>query len=266
VKRIATIFAAVAATALIGAPGAFASDPIPGKYKGEITGGHAKVKVTHSLKASLRYDLKSRCGRVHGKLPLKVHNGRFKGRHASGRREAITKGRFVKGGTKAKGVLRETKDDRGCSTGKRRFKVSLPAGSLGFDFASTVGHYVGANDVGRAVSFDIVRDGDLAAVDNFAADVDTDCWDDLDGDGYSDTLLTHVGGLSGKVDASGAIDVYYAPDDDTEYSVDGRLADGQATMDVVVGGYWDRNGNPSFVGPYQCDSWGSDYTATRVAP
>jgi hypothetical protein len=125
------------------------------------------------------------------------------------------------------------------------------------------GHYTGKSNAGHSISFDVVRNGSRAKIEDLAVDVDTECWNDADRDGVSDRLLAHVTGLRGSVSRSGEVDVYYAPDDDTEYVVEGTIKGGDAKLLVTVGGSWDAAGNPSPAGPLQCDNWGTRYKAGK---
>jgi len=124
------------------------------------------------------------------------------------------------------------------------------------------GHYTGASAAGHAISFDVKGHGSKLAVENLAVDVDTECWDDFDQDGAPDTLIAHVPSLDGNL-RDGVLDIYFAPDDDTEYVVEGKIVKGKARLNVVVGGFWDANGFPSLSGPFQCDNWGDVYKAKR---
>jgi hypothetical protein len=125
------------------------------------------------------------------------------------------------------------------------------------------GHYEGKDSAGHPISFDVVRNGARAKVQNLAVDVNTECWSDLNHDGLSDRLLAHVSGLDGGIYRTGEVDVYYAPDDDTEYVVEGTIEKGIAKLYVTVGGSWDEAGMPSPLGPLQCDNWGARYKAAR---
>ena len=125
------------------------------------------------------------------------------------------------------------------------------------------GHYDGKSNAGNAISFDVVRNGSKTRVENLSADVKTECWADSDQDGVSDTLVAHVSNLSGKITRAGELDVFYAPDEDTEYVVQGSIVDGLAKLNVIVGGNWDAAGMPNTAGPFACDNWGTRYKAER---
>jgi hypothetical protein len=124
------------------------------------------------------------------------------------------------------------------------------------------GHYDGANNAGRAMSFDVTG-GPKPTIKNFAVDVDTECWNDFNDDGESDTLVVHITGFGGHIHSDGSFDIYYAPDDDTEFEFSGTVSKGKATVDVIVGGTFNLAGVPDLVGAYQCDSWGDTYRAKR---
>ncbi len=241
--------------AIAGVPAAAAGTD----YDGKVRGGTATLKPKTTTRASFRYSIKRGCAAGKGAVRLKLRaDGRFSGTEAKrGGASAVVKGRLFTG-AKAKGSLRVARP--GCAAAKRRF--SLPADLLadaGIS-ADLLGHYAGTNDAGRAISFDLVRQGDGVDVLNTVVDVDTECWDDYDGDGLTDVLLVHVGALTGNV-KQGHLDVFYAPDDDTEFSIEGPIENGQAVLDVVVGGLFNATGIPNVVGEFECDSWGSTYIA-----
>jgi hypothetical protein len=124
------------------------------------------------------------------------------------------------------------------------------------------GHYEGASNAGRTMSFDVTG-GPHPAIENFAVDVDVECWNDVNDDGESDTIVAHITGFGGHIHKDSSFDIYYAPDDDTEFEFSGTVAKGKATVDVIVGGTFDLAGTPDMVGGYQCDSWGDTYRAKR---
>lgn len=125
------------------------------------------------------------------------------------------------------------------------------------------GHYVGKSASERPISFDVVKAGKKVRIENLAIDVETECWSDLDLDGLSDILIAHVFDLAGKVTGAGEVDIFYSPDDDTEYVVQGTIKKGTARLSAVIGGSWDYYGLHNPAGPLQCDNWGETYTATR---
>jgi hypothetical protein len=112
------------------------------------------------------------------------------------------------------------------------------------------------------MSFDVTG-GPKPAIENFAVDVDTECWNDFNHDGDSDILVAHITGFGGHIHKDGSFDIYYAPDDDTEFEFSGRIDNGKAKVSVIVGGTFDASGAPNLVGAYQCDSWGDTYRAKR---
>ena len=116
---------------------------------------------------------------------------------------------------------------------------------------------------GPPISFDVAGSKSGLTVENFAVDVDTECWSDANHDGESDVLLAHITGFGAKVKKDGTFEIYYAPDDDTEFVFDGVLNKGKAKVNVIVGGTFDADGTPSLVGAFQCDSWGDVYNAKR---
>ena len=125
------------------------------------------------------------------------------------------------------------------------------------------GHYEGASAAGRPIAFDVAKAGKRVRLENLAIDVETECWSDVNLDGLADTLIAHVFDLAGKVTGAGEVEVFYSPDDDTEYVVEGTIKKGVARLNAVIGGSWDYYGMHSAAGPLQCDNWGETYTATR---
>ena len=268
-KRMGPLVALVATTAALAAagPAQAAGNPAPGTYKGGVKGGSVVLKVKPGKQARLSYALKSKCGKAHGTVSLKLKHGRF---HSAGRSRTAdaASGRFVGGGAKAKGVIDRPAMARrvgphACKLGRRHFTAKLVAkGGAGSSLLpSDFGHYSGANATGRRVSFDVVNGPDGPAIANFAVDVDTECWGDYNGDGLDDNLLVHVTGFGGEIDEDGSYDIYYAPDDDTEFEFDGTIANGQTAVDVLAGGHFNPDGIPNLVGTFECDSWGDTYAA-----
>ena len=158
------------------------------------------------------------------------------------------------------------RDSASCKGGGRHFTARLTSGSgVGGSSltAADYGHYAGFNAAGRPIGFDVVGGPGGATVENFAVDSDTECWGDYDNDGQSDTLLVHIDGFSDEINDDGSFDIYYAPDDDTEFAFSGTIANGQVAVDVTVGGHFDSDGTPNIVGSHECDSWGDTYSAVR---
>ena len=124
------------------------------------------------------------------------------------------------------------------------------------------GHYRGHNRGGRSVSFDVT--GVKPKIKNFSIAVDVECWNDFDNDGQSDRLVAQITGFKGKVRKDGGFDIYYAPDDDTEFEFSGTIDDRKAKVDAIVGGTFNADGTPDPAGPYQCDSWGARYRAKQA--
>lgn len=126
------------------------------------------------------------------------------------------------------------------------------------------GRYVGKSRSGNPISFRVKSKGRSARIRNLTAVVATECWNDFNHDNVPDQLAASITGLRGKLSREGTVEVFYSPDEDTEYVVDGTLSKGRAQLQVVVGGWWDATGVPTASGPYQCDNWGTRYTARRV--
>lgn len=246
---------------------AAASDPPAGTYAGTLTGGEASLVVRSNMHAKLRFALRTKCGSSHGKVALELRDGRFTGRRVTGAQTTVVKGRFVAGGTKARGSLRQIAGRNasgGCraGAGQLRFSLARRGGSQAGDAAT--GHYAGSGATGLPISFDLVPgDGNRMQIENFAVDVLADCWGDSDHDGVDDTLVVHARDFSGGVEEDGSFDIDWSPDDNTELEFDGTIADGQAMIEATVGGNFDADGTPDPAGPRQCDSWGDEYLATR---
>ena len=87
-----------------------------------------------------------------------------------------------------------------------------------------VQRYRGTSKAGLPISFRVVTKKGKAKVKGLAVDVMTECWSDIDDDGIPDRIVAHITKLTGSLLPNGALEVYYAPDDDTEYLVEGTLA------------------------------------------
>jgi hypothetical protein len=123
--------------------------------------------------------------------------------------------------------------------------------------------YKGKSKAGYPIQFTLVERNGRQRIKRLAVDVVTECWADHNDDGASDEVVARIGGLSGKVYRDGTIEVFYAPNEDTEYVVDGTLSEsGKARMNVVVGGYFSADGVPD-AGALECDNWGTIYKAKQ---
>ena len=122
--------------------------------------------------------------------------------------------------------------------------------------------YKGKSRSGQPIRFTVVERQGRARITKLSVDVVAECWADADFDGNADKIVAHISGLDGKVSRDGLVEVYYAPDDDTEYLVDGVLGGkGEAArLNVVVGGYFSADGVPNG-GALECDNWGAIYKA-----
>jgi hypothetical protein len=129
--------------------------------------------------------------------------------------------------------------------------------------AKRVQHFSGLSKAGQPISFRVVTKAGRSKIKGLAVDVVTECWADLDGDGVEDKVVAQIRKLSGRLSRDGIVDVYYAPDDDTEYVVDGKLKGRTAKLNVVVGGRFGPDGIPN-AGDLECDNWGTRYKATRT--
>ena len=269
---VATTAVAAAALAVAAPASAAPAQPAPGaSYKGAVKGGKVTLKVKAKSRARLAYAVNSKCGRSRGTVTLKIKRGHFRSSRRS--KSAAVTGKFVAGGKKAKGTLTPAAAKRSttCKLGARRFTARLSASSAAAGLGDTgsslspsdYGHYAGANAAGRAVSFDVVKGSEIDTIENFAVDVDTECWGDYDHDGADDALLVHVNGFGDEIAEDGSFDIYYAPDEDTEFEFSGTIRNGQVAVDVTVGGHFNPDGTPNVLGAYECDSWGDTYNAAR---
>lgn len=125
-----------------------------------------------------------------------------------------------------------------------------------------VQHFSGQSKAGQPISFRVVTKAGKSKIKGLAVDVVTECWADLNDDGIEDKVVAQIRKLSGRLSRGGVVDVYYAPDDDTEYVVEGKLKGRTAKLNVVVGGQFSSDGIPNG-GDLECDNWGTRYRATR---
>ena len=264
--RVVPVIIGVLASALAAsAPVALAGDsPSAGDYAGKFNGGRVEIVVKSPTRGQLSYRITS-CRRSAGRIRIHLHDGRFSGARPHGGTKV--QGRF-NGGTVSGRIIRPTAGNaraRGrCKSRSKHFTATLVADQAATVGIDDIGHYTGANEAGRPIGFDVVRSSGGLAIENLAVDVDTECWDDYNRDGVDDTLLAHVAGFGGKLSADGSFDIYYAPDEDTEFEFDGEIIDGRAAVDVIVGGRFDEDGTPDLAGPFECDSWGDTYSAART--
>ena len=246
-----------------------AADLYPGEYSAKARGVSVDLEVGQTGGGSLAYAMKTPCGKSRGKLTLTKSGSGLKGRRvtrgpASTLRTTIAKVALSDDATQVVGTIKESltggdSELAGCRA-KRSFSADVGAAE-GFVPSRDAGHYTGDGPNGNPISFDVISDGDAVRVENLAVDVTADCFDEAAGG--ERTMVTHVTGMSGRVAKDGSFYISYAPDDDTEYEFDGKLADGAAVVDVIIGGRFDAAGNPSAAGPFACDSWGDLYRAQR---
>lgn len=264
---VALLIATIASAAV-----AAQGDVLSGTYLAKADGVKASVVVDESGDGRLRYDLSTSCGRAKGSLQMSgAPDGSLKGRRSSGGRSFVARLRPAPDAAELSGSIRYVRvkkhrdGSKATCRDKRTFDAVLDASSSP-QVQSLAGHYVGSGQTGgRPINFDVgfdSKEGSIA-ISNMAFETDTECWQDLDGDGADDTLVARISGLQGEVDPDGAFSVSYTPDDDTEFYVDGTLRDGAATMDIAVGGFFATDGTPQAGGPLECDSFGETYTASR---
>lgn len=128
--------------------------------------------------------------------------------------------------------------------------------------AQRVVHFKGKSKSGQPIRFRVVTKAGRSKIKGLAVNVVTECWADLNNDGVEDKVVARIRKLSGRLSRDGVVDVYYAPDDDTEYLVEGRLKGRTAKLNVVVGGRFSADGIPNG-GDLECDNWGTRYKARQ---
>lgn len=241
-------------------------DLLPGEYAGKGSGIKTTITVDDLGDAVAKFTMKTSCGNVKGSLDLTAAaNGDLKGKRVAGMRTITGKVSPTRRGGVASGWIRYAATGEEPCKGKRSFDAKLDmANSPLVDELS--GSYSGeGDDGGLPISFEVGYDKSegVIAITDVAFQTDTECWNDVDGDGDDETLVANVSGLSGEVDPDGYFEIDFTPDDDTELYVDGQIEDGEAELYVEVGGFWAADGTPQAGGPLECDSWGEDYFATR---
>lgn len=261
---------AVAAT-IVAAAAPAAATVYPGHYDAKGKAIKAKLEVGQSGGSTLAYAMRSACGRSRGKVELSKSGAGLKGRRVSrgpesSVRTTVAKVALSRSGEQVVGTIKESLGGgggklAGCRA-KRTFTADVDQAD-GFVPTRDAGHYSGTAANGLPIGFDVVATGESVRVENLAVDVQADCFDATDPAGEELSMTTHIAGMSGRVASDGTFYIDYAPDDETEYEFDGALADAEAKVDVVIGGYFDAAGNPSASGPYYCDSWGDLYDAGR---
>jgi hypothetical protein len=232
----------------------------------------ATVDVSGGGDGKLTYAIKTSCGREKGSLKLSAaKGGALKGKSNGGGatvRAAVESGKTSSLDGSIAYRSKPPKDGEKPCKAKRSFTAALDAGTSP-EVRSTEGHYTGAGeDGGLPISFDVAYDPESGGfrISDMAFDTSTDCYD-AEGLDLPDPLVVHISGLGGEVGSDGSFEIDYAPDEDTDYYVEGELGDGEATMDLEVDGYFLLDGTPLFGGPdpdaLECDSWGETYDATR---
>jgi hypothetical protein len=266
----------------VAAPAAAAPTPLPGLYEGKAKRSSAKLDVTNSDRATVRYSLRGKCGKAKGRIRARpIRDGRFQGRKrirsAKARSVVVVKGRFI-GTDRARlvftQVVKADARDGGTAVCRaRRVKIEAVLGGRAADNGpnptADAGHWEGSDRSGLPISFDLAFDPTGSGqVTNLDADVATDCtWfgDDEEDPGIA-TQVIHLRDLSGEVNPNGDFSVYVTPDDDTEFDIFGSLGNAEAELEVAVDGPFDLAGNHDPSSELYCDNWGESYTAARVGP
>ncbi len=246
-----------------------AADVYPGSYAAKGKGVTAKLEVAESGGGRLAYAIKSACGKSKGKVELSKSGTGLKGRRVGRGPEGTLQTTVAKvalsgAGDQVAGSIKESfrggdSDLAGCEA-KRTFTADVDQAE-GFVPTRDAGHYAGAAANGLPISFDVVDDGGNLRVENLAVDAEEDCLDESDPDADDVSMTGHVAGMSGRVAKDGSFFIDYAPDDDTDYTFEGAIADGKAEVDVMLDGYFDALGYPNPAGPFYCEGWGDLYKA-----
>lgn len=259
--------AALAAGCLLASAAQAGNDALlAGDYVGKGKGIKATVAVDGGGDGVARYAIRTGCGPVKGSLALSASpSGALKGKRARNKGTVTAKFAPGRGSGAASGWIRYAAAGAEPCKVKRRFDATLDlAGSPLVDQLS--GHYAGVgDDDGLPISFDVgydKREGTLV-VRGLSFETETECWNDGDGDGVDDSLVARVAGLGGEVDPDGYFEITYAPDEDSEFYVEGILDGGEAELYIEVGGFFALDGTPLTGGPLECDSWGEDYSASK---
>lgn len=251
---LATLTAAVSAAASVAPRVVTASGP----------GVSAKVTIGAGSSAELAYVMTTKCGRSSGTVKLtKTAAGSYKG--TSRKSAQLVKAQVTSASDRLSGLIRyssATGKGKPCRA-KRSFKTDSQSSS-GHGLAGSTGHYAGTgNSGGHPISFDVSLNKGTLEISNLSVQTEAECWQDFDNDGNDDVIVAQVDGLSGKVEDNGSFYIDVTPDEDNWYTVSGTLRDGKAKMDVLVGGFWGLDGRPMSNGPYECESWGEGYSASR---
>lgn len=258
------------------ASAASGADLVPGSYSAKAPGISATVTVERDGDATLRYSMKSECGKTQGKMDLKNAGANLKGKRVSrgpnsSLRTTSAKLNVSGDGLQIAGTLKDglsggSAKAANCSA-KKKFSAKRPADQV-FVPARDGGHYEGVGDDGYAISFDVARDpaSDGYLLTNLSVDIVADCSAESDIFGNEFQLVTHLRpapGFEGKISSTGDVEFDYEPDEFTLYSIYGSLAGGAAELEAEVSGYFDREGYPDVEGDMDCDSFGATYSATQ---
>lgn len=255
----------IAATCIVAPAQAAAKGAVPGTFEGKLKQGEVTVVVADSLKAKLRYTVKTSCGREQGKVRLgKLDDNRFKVRSAGKGGHALTvRGRVLAGGRKLRGRL-----DPRCSGAARRWSASLGGGGGTGDGGGGTGsgpaearsgRYQGETSEGLPISFEVHKDGGKPTVENLAFDVYLSCFGVQDDHAHAG-FVGHLTEISGGVDDTGYFDAFHSEDvdentdvDDVDYGASGEFDGASAKGDLEVwAGVFDALGNRTPAGPWQC--------------
>jgi hypothetical protein len=269
--RLIRSTSAALAVALLGA--AFAAAAQTASYPGDYAGTGKQVKVLvhvdDTAHGTLRYALRSECGRARGTLQLAPRAGRLTGKRVSAGphrtvRRVTARIESLGDGTVLGGTIKEAlsaNGKRGPCQATRQFTATLNRTDT-FVPPRDAGHYTGVGPGGLPISFDVVEGDDprRALIKAIDVDVAGDCLNELTGQEFG-IKTVHVRGLDGTI-VDGDVEIDFI-DGVNEYLLFGTISDGRARLEVSIDGYFDLDGTANPLGSIYCDNDEPTYTATR---
>jgi hypothetical protein len=255
------------AAAIAGARG---TDPYPGTYADKGKGVKVTLTVNDRGDGSLRYSMRSDCGKSQGKVDLGApKNGGFAGKRVSAGphrsiRRVTVRAATSRDGATLKGTVAETTTAtahaKTCEA-KRKFEAELGKAQA-FVPPRDEGHYAGAGEDGLPISFDVV--GDAGSGDAFIANLDVDVAGDcIDVDSWEELVkVVHLSDLEASIDASG--DIYGEwVEGDNLFEVFGELRDGVARLEIWIDAFFTPAGLSDPIADLYCENEGAEYVARR---
>ena len=224
------------------------------------------LKVKPKLRARLSYALKSKCGRAHGTVSLKIKHGRFQSGGRSRTADAAS-GRFTKGGQKVKGVIdrpttaRRT-GDRACKLGPRHFAAKLSLARAARASCPPT------SATTRAPTPPAAGSASTSSTAPTARRSRTSPWTSTPSAGATTTATAWTTTCSCTSPATAARSTKTAATTSTtrrtttpSSSSTARSPTGRPRSTSWSGGHFNPDGTPNLVGTYECDSWGDTYAA-----